>query len=77
MHSLATLVIVMMLTVTLIGPVSVALSLISSVPNFFVWLSSFIAVAIGVGVLFFQNAVRWWGLLPIVCAGVGIYLRFK
>ena len=77
MYSLATLVITIMLTVALIGPISVALSLFKGVPDFFVWLSSFIAVVIGVTVLFFQNAARWWGLLPIICAVVGIYLRLK
>ena len=77
MKSLAQLVVLMLLTVTLIGPACVALSLLTKVSIIFVWLLALLAMGAGVAVLSINAPARWLGIVPIVCAIVGIYLRLK
>lgn len=77
MKSLAQLVVLMLLTVTLIGPACVALSLLTKVSIIFVWLLALLAMGAGVAVLSINTPARWLGIVPIVCAIVGIYLRLK
>lgn len=77
MQSLAQLVVLMLLTVTLIGPACVALSLLTKVSIIFVWLVALLAAGAGVAILSINAPIRWLGAVPIICAIVGLYLRLK
>lgn len=77
MESLARLVVVVLLTVALIGPATVALSLFDSIPIFFVWVAALLSLASSVGMFVTKIPVMWLGLIPAICAVVSLYIRYK
>ena len=77
MESLARLVVVVLLTVALIGPATVAISLFDSIPVFFVWVAALISLASSVGMIATKIPIMWIGLIPAICAVVSLYIRYK
>lgn len=77
MDSLARLVVVVLLSVALIGPATVAISLLDSIPIFFVWVAAILAIASSVGMFATKIPIMWIGLIPAVCAVVSLYIRYK
>jgi hypothetical protein len=77
MESLARLVVIVLLTVALIGPATVAISLFDSVPIFFVWIAVLLSLASSVGIFATRIPIMWIGLLPAICAVVSLYIRYK
>lgn len=77
MESLARLVVVVLLTVALIGPATVAISLFDSIPVFFVWIAALLSILSSVGIFAAKVPIMWIGLLPAICAVVSLYIRYK
>lgn len=77
MESLARLVVVVLLTVALIGPATVAISLFDSIPVSFVWVAALISLASSVGMIATKTPIMWIGLIPAICAVVSLYIRYK
>ena len=77
MESIARLVVVVLLTVALIGPATVAISLLDSIPIFFVWISALLSLLSSVGIFATKIPIMWVGLLPAICAVVSLYIRYK
>jgi hypothetical protein len=77
MESIARLVVVVLLTVALIGPATVAISLLDSIPIFFVWVAALLSLLSSVGIFATKIPIMWLGLLPAICAVVSLYIRYK
>lgn len=77
MESLARLVVIVLLTVALIGPATVAISLFDSIPIFFVWAAALLSLLSSVGIFATKIPIMWLGLIPAVCAVVSLYIRYK
>ena len=77
MESLARLVVIVLLTVALIGPATVAISLFDSIPIFFVWIAVLLSLASSIGMFMTKIPVIWIGLIPAICAVVSLYIRYK